>query len=108
MQHPRRRRKDFLGWHNDKDEKLYKETGQVVSPGTGTIFYCYPHEVTGGYLEIAKDEALSEVERIEPVFNRLIIFNAALWHRVSKVYGGKRRALLINLWSHKPRSFGGA
>jgi len=95
----------FLGWHHDKDEVLYRETGKVVSPSTGTIFYAYPHQVVGGYLEISKDDTLTDIERIEPVFNRLVIFNAAQWHRVSKVYAGTRRAFLVNLWQNKPKAF---
>ena len=95
----------YQGWHKDKDEKVYKETGEVVCPTTGTIFYCFPHDIDGGYLEIAKGEDLTDVERIEPVYNRLIIFDASRWHRVSRVYRGVRRAFLVNLWTHKPKKF---
>lgn len=95
----------YLGWHHDKDEVLYRETGRVVSPSTGTIYYAFPHQVVGGYLEISKDDSLTDIERIEPVFNRLVIFNAAQWHRVSKVYAGTRRAFLANLWQQKPKAF---
>jgi len=93
-----------LGWHFDKDEKHWLNTGgndggEVISPIIGTIYYPKKSEFTGGYLEIqsAGDDGPAEV--IEPKFNRLIIFDAGKHkHRVTEVKSGLRYAIAINLW----------
>ena len=96
-----------LGWHFDKDELHWKRTGgqendgEIITPEIGTVFYPMDTEFEGGYLEIEKSNG--EVERIEPKFNRLIIFNAGGdKHRVTKVKNGVRYAIAINLWQAVP------
>tara|TARA_R110002074_G_scaffold1073_1_gene6449 strand:- start:2893 stop:3441 length:549 start_codon:yes stop_codon:yes gene_type:complete len=85
-----------LGTHLDKDEALYKETGELVSPVIGTVFYPKDVAFEGGYLEI---ESGGEVERIKAQYNRLIIFPAGHHaHRVTHVTNGTRYAIAINLW----------
>jgi predicted 2-oxoglutarate/Fe(II)-dependent dioxygenase YbiX len=86
-----------LGTHYDKDELLYKETGELVTPVIGTVFYPKNVEFEGGYLEI---ESGNEVERIKAQYNRLIIFPAGEYpHRVTHVTSGTRYAIAINLWN---------
>ena len=88
-----------LGTHLDKDELLYKETGELVSPIIGTVYYPKNVEFEGGYLEI---ESGGEVERIKATYNRLIIFPAGHYrHRVTHVTSGTRYAIAINLWDRK-------
>lgn len=92
-----------LGWHFDKDELHWKRTDQqeVITPVIGTVFYPRSTEHDGGYLEI--ERANGEVERIEPKFNRLVIFNAGEdKHRVTRVTNGVRYAIAINLWLTVP------
>ena len=95
-----------LGWHFDKDEEWWKRTGgnkggEVIQPEIGTVFYPMSTEFKGGYLEIQRDN--DEVERIEPKFNRLVVFNAGGdKHRVTQVSNGVRYAIAINLWSKVP------
>ena len=85
-----------LGTHYDKDELLYKETGELITPVIGTVFYPKNVEFEGGYLEI---ESGNEVERIKAQYNRLIIFPAGEYpHRVTHVTSGTRYAIAINLW----------
>ena len=58
-------------------------------------------EFEGGYLEIERYNG--EVERIEPKFNRLVIFDAGgSRHRVTQVSNGVRYAIAINLWQTTP------
>ncbi len=85
-----------LDWHFDKDETLSKTTGEIKTPVTGAIWYGYPHKVAGGYLEIATDEA--QLERLKPVYNRLVLFDVAKVHRVSPILYGTRYGLQVNLW----------
>lgn len=94
---------DYLNMHVDKDEALWKETGEISSPIIGTVFYPVPMDIEGGYLEIFTHGEDKEPERIEAKFNRLIIFDAGgTHHRVSKVTKGLRSAIAVNLWAEKP------
>jgi hypothetical protein len=97
--------RSFLPWHADKDEVLLRRSGKMVGPMVGTIYYGFPHDPVGGYLEIAREESQTEVERIAPVFNRLIIFDAHVPHRVTRIYGGLRYGFQVNLWKTKPETF---
>ena len=90
----------------DKDEELWKQTGgkdggELVLPEIGTVYYPKDTKHEGGYLEI--ERANGEVERIEPKFNRLVIFDAGgSRHRVTQVSNGVRYAIAINLWDAIP------
>ena len=54
-------------------------------------------------LEIMFGNDQDIVERISPVYNRLVMFDPGQFHRVRKVYSGKRRAFIVNLWkNHTP------
>ena len=95
----------YLGWHRDKDERRVREKNEIACPLVGTVFYGYPHRIQGGYLEISADESFDEVERIRPQHNRLVILDVSQFHRVSKIYSGKRMGLQVNLWKEKPETF---
>ena len=93
--------------HFDKDEKLWNETGKIVTPKLGSIFYPDPcnNEIEGGYLKIWKTHDLNfdaSYELIEPKYNRLIIFDAGQLHAVTPVTKGTRKAIAINLWDEAP------
>lgn len=96
---------DHLGWHRDKDEALKAAQGKTVCPAMGTVFYGFPHKIEGGFLELACDDTFNDVERIAPIYNRLVIFDASRQHRVTRVYRGQRYGLQINLWVEKPMTF---
>ena len=89
-----------LDWHQDKDEKRYEKNPlDIVCPKAGAVIYAYPHTVNGGYLEIEHMSTHSiEVERIEPVYNRLVLFDVSKEHRVSKIWSGDRYGFQVNLW----------
>ena len=67
-----------LEWHQDKDE--YQETrhNKLVFPRAGAVWYGYPHDIEGGYLEIQQG---LEVERLQPVYNRIVVFDVSKFHR---------------------------
>ena len=96
---------NHLSWHQDKDEVRFRTRQELSCPEVGTVFYGNPHQLQGGYLEISADETGSELERIKPVFNRLVIFDVSEMHRVTRVYSGERFSLQINLWVEKPLTF---
>lgn len=87
-----------VDWHKDKDEHKYKTKGILSHPFRGCIYYAHTELPQGGYLEIMRD---NEIERIQPVPNRLIIFDPSKSHRVSSVTEGKRRSLISNIWITK-------
>ena len=92
-----------LGNHYDKDELHFKRTGEVVKPLMGTVYYPKEMDIDGGYLEIYTNGTDSEPERIKPVYNRLIIFEAGEYvHTVTPVTRGTRYAIAVNLWSEPP------
>ena len=88
-----------LGWHVDKDEHVWRETGVIVSPIMGSIYYAHALPVEGGFLE-TRNERGSQL--IEPVPNRLIIHHPSQDHMVHKCTSGVRRSFLTNLWKVKP------
>lgn len=96
---------NHLGWHRDKDEALKARTGEVLCPMVGTIFYGYPHQIEGGFLEIAAEPSFTDVERIRAVYNRVVILDVSQHHRVTKLYQGSRFGLQINLWKQRPETF---
>jgi len=88
-----------LEWHQDKREDLMIESGTLVHPLVGVIWYGYPHEVLGGYLEIKNhSDRQEEVERIQPVYNRAVVFDPTQWHRVAPIVEGERFGFQLNLW----------
>lgn len=86
-----------MGWHNDKDEALFKQTKAIKTPIMGCTLYAQHDNLEGGYLEIQGEE----LERIAPIPNRLVIFNAAEYHRVSDITRGTRRVFACNIWDEK-------
>ena len=89
-------------WHFDRDEQKYLE-GQNVPADWSCILYPTEHSLWGGFLEIqGADETRTEVERIAPRFNRCVVLDPGVWHRVSRVWSGERHAFLINGWVDPP------
>jgi len=99
-----------LEWHRDCDEALRGREGRHVTPHVGHIYYVIVKDIVGGYLEVSDKTSLieaknSELERLKPVENRLVIFNPSFWHRVTPLTQGHRLAFLANLWVKKPNTF---
>ena len=104
-----------LDWHIDKDQIAYHESRSknVSIPYYGSVYYGYPHDdgFEGGYLELTKYDTNSfpkndndiESERIDAEYNRLVIFNASKFHRVTPVTKGTRVTLAVNIWNKRPR-----
>ena len=86
-------------WHVDKDEGA----DVLVPADWSCILYVIPHQIWGGFLEMeCGDDTRTEVERISPRFNRCVVLDNGVWHRVSRVWSGQRHALLINGWKQAP------
>jgi len=94
---------DVLPFHYDKDEALFAQTGEIVTPVIGTVFYPGIEEFEGGDLAIYTDGPDSTPEIIKAKPNRLIIFGAGDYiHEVKPITKGTRHAIAINLWNQRP------
>lgn len=94
---------DVLPFHYDKDEAIFQQTGEIVTPLIGTVFYPGIEEFEGGDLAIYTDGPDSTPEIIKAKPNRLIIFPAGDYiHEVKLVTKGTRHAIAINLWEEQP------
>lgn len=92
-----------LPWHFDKDEHLFsKGDGKLVRPYIGSVYYAHTEIPEEGYLEIRRGNNENDVERIQPVPNRLIIFDSGTVHRVTPITSGIRRCFATNVWINKP------
>lgn len=95
--------KDNLGFHFDKDESWFKETGKIVSPVIGTVYYPPQPDFEGGELIVHTAGKNKKPDVIQTRPNRLIIFRAGEdVHAVDTVIKGTRKAIAINLWSEIP------
>uniref|UniRef100_A0A7S1BG62 Prolyl 4-hydroxylase alpha subunit Fe(2+) 2OG dioxygenase domain-containing protein n=1 Tax=Corethron hystrix TaxID=216773 RepID=A0A7S1BG62_9STRA len=103
-----------LSWHIDKDEKELRLNNRLVHPIMGAVYYGYKHMFEGGLLQTVDAGAYDnpkeliewgEVQEIAANFNRLVVFNASLWHGVSEIRKGERFALAVNAWEKKPSGY---
>ena len=82
------------GFHYDKDEKHFANTGEFRFPLCTLLYYPYiDNNLIGG-------EFLAEGIQIKPRTNRLVIFSPGLWHGVNE-YTNDRFSLIINPWFTK-------
>jgi len=109
--------KQDLPWHFDKDEHLNTEFIEnektpgyslstpegIVTPYIGSVYYAHKALPTEGYLEIRRGQSDTAIERIQPVPNRLVIFDSGTLHRVTHITSGVRRCFATNIWIDKPR-----
>ena len=72
----------------------YFRLGQKKSV-KNVVYYGYPHKIKGGNL------LLSTGQKIEPKYNRLVIFDNTL-HSVDTIKSGTRFALSLNFWYDLP------
>lgn len=97
--------KDDLALHFDKDEAWWEETGEIITPVMGSIYYPPGQDFKGGDLVIYTDGEESTPETVKAKPNRFIIFGAGQHpHAVTTVTEGIRHAIAINLWAEEPYS----
>ena len=92
------------------DIKYYIENKKHITPNAGHIYYVESNNVEGEHLEISNllnsaESNMEQIEKIQPLENRLIMFNSSNPNRVTKIITGKRRAFLANVWVKKPNTF---
>mmetsp|Transcript_15255 Transcript_15255/g.22344 ORF Transcript_15255/g.22344 Transcript_15255/m.22344 type:complete len:242 (+) Transcript_15255:108-833(+) len=112
--------KKNVPWHIDKDEAALRDHKRLITPLMGAVYYGFNHDghFSGGLLQLIDadvgDNPLNydlkhggrrsnEVLEVTPNFNRLVLFNASKWHRVTGVYHGTRYTFAVNANRHKPK-----
>ncbi|MDX1401789.1 MAG: 2OG-Fe(II) oxygenase [Kiloniellales bacterium] len=88
-----------MHYHQDKDEKRYWRTKEIVHPYIGTVYYPAGMPFTGGELVIDKRHLVS------PGPNGLVAFHGDAFHGVQKVKSGVRRSIALNLWDVTPVAY---
>ena len=95
-----------LGWHTDKDEELYERTEEMAHPIYGAVLYGHTETPKGGLLQIGGEDGEEDVF-VEPIPNRLILFNPSVRHKVCSLQSGYRRTMATNLWNRKLETWRG-
>jgi len=84
-------------WHYDKDEKLFRDESKLSFPICSIVYYPEVVDLEGG-------DFITENIALRPLTNRAIFFSPGIYHHVFP-YRGKRKAVSINPWDRKPRSY---
>jgi len=84
---------EYYDWHYDKDEYRWSLNQVLRFPIFSAVFYLKANCFGGQLL-------LENGIQIEPVVNRLVLFEAGIKHRVRK-FKGTRYSLNINPWRRK-------
>ena len=79
--------------HEDKDEKLYSETGEVSYPLCSAILYLKVENLVGAKLRIVRDNL-----EIEPKPGMLILLAPGVTHSITKYSEGTRISVNLNIW----------
>jgi len=86
-------------WHNDKDEELLRQTGNLSFPLCSIVYYFnVDDDLIGGDLYF--DNGVN----LKPKNNRLVLFGPSLFHGVNK-HKGSRSSFLVNPWKSKPLGY---
>jgi hypothetical protein len=81
------------GHHIDRDEVLFKSTGEVDTPLCSIVYYVSIKDLQDG-------KFCSDIGNIEPKTNMLLTFPRNLQHYVES-FEGERIILAINPWDHR-------
>lgn len=84
--------------HHDKDEELFKQTGQLKFPLCGIVYYPFV-SMEGGQI-IFPDASIA----VTPKTNRVIFFKGDLLHD-GVPFNGLRQSVGINPWEEIPLAY---
>ena len=87
------------------NKKREQKNRQLLIQKASPSLNAFPHELEGRFLEISCEDTFTDIERILPKYNRIIIMDVSKQHRFSRIYKGKRFGFQINLWKSKPTAF---
>ena len=79
--------------HIDRDENLFKSTGEVHIPLCSIVYYISIKDLKDGRF-------CSSIGSVEPESNMVLTFPRNLWHYVEP-FKGERIILAINPWDHR-------
>lgn len=84
-----------LAIHSDYDVAKYMKTGELCYPMFGAILYFGNEGVEGGKLRVWESV---DYEEVDPIHNRLVVFDSSKMHGVTEVTKGIRKSIAINFW----------
>ena len=88
-----------LDWHYDKHENLFGKQGILAFPICSCVYYpSMDHELIGGELML-QNKTGNRHDRIQPIPNRLVLFDPGVLHCVN-AFRGKRTSININPWQY--------
>jgi len=91
---------NLLEAHRDRDEAHFKNTGEEKYPVVGLVYYLHNEAPNGGELLIKYDDG--NVDTVDALPNRVVVFNSSNLHSVNPVVSGVRKCLVSNVWQQKP------
>jgi hypothetical protein len=88
--------------HQDKDERVFAQTGRTITPLCSCIYYHRVKDLKGGRLFIYGSNRTKDVKYIiTPTSNTLILLDPGVWHGVENYISGTRTTLVLNPWDYK-------
>lgn len=79
--------------HEDKDEKLYAETGEISYPLCSAILYLKVENLVGANLRLVRDNV-----DIIPKPGTLVLLAPGVVHSITDFLSGKRISINLNIW----------
>ena len=86
-----------LDIHSDFDILRYETTDEVRHPLFGAVIYFGNEDVTGGDLRVWEDDE-ETCKIVEPIGNRIVLFQSDKPHGITSVSTGIRKSIAINFW----------
>lgn len=88
-----------MEWHYDKHEKLFEKDGTLAFPICSCVYYPYMDKALIGGELLLQNKSVLRYDRVQPIENRLVLFDAGVYHSVN-AFRGKRTSININPWQY--------
>ena len=87
--------------HQDKDEHLAAETGEVRTPLCSCIYYHKVENLEGADLYLLEEDDENKIlDIVKPQTNMLVLLDPGVWHGISTYVSGTRSTININPWDY--------
>lgn len=94
--------REFPESHQDKDEHLAAETGEVKTPICSCIYYHKVDNLKGAELYLLEEDDENKiVDTVTPQTNMLVLLDPGVWHGISPYISGTRSTININPWIYQ-------
>lgn len=94
--------REFPESHQDKDESLAAETGEVKTPICSCIYYHKVEDLKGAELYLLEEDDENKIiDTVTPQTNMLVLLDPGVWHGVSPYISGIRSTINMNPWNYQ-------